>query len=223
MGALEKYQDLAQENFYLKNGDLDLKLHTDFFDLQTGKIYQKKSSHLLSFNAVDEKGGKCSKCNGHGLTEELDLENLILKNKSLKEDFLNLEKNNTDGYKYIMLYRDTIDLTLKKNKINKQKKFFSLPAGEQNIIKNLIFPKILHHQGQPSIGKFIKTAICTECNGTRLNYKANAVKLYGLNISELLKKTVDELYVFLSDKKLHHKKILTILESLQKATLEYLT
>ena len=44
-----------------------------------------------------------------------------------------------------------------------------------------------------------------------------------MNISELLKKTVDELYVFLSDKKLHHKKILTILESLQKATLEYLT
>ena len=223
LGELEKYQDLAQENFYLKNGDLDLKLHTDFFDLQTGKIYQKKSSHLLSFNAVDEKGGKCSRCNGHGLIEELDLENLILKNKSLKEDFLNLEKNNTDGYKYIMLYRDTIDLTLKKNKINKQKKFFSLSAGEQNIIKNLIFPKILHHQGQPSIGKFIKTATCTECNGTRLNYKANAVKLYGLNISELLKKTVDELYVFLSDKKLHHKKILTILESLQKATLEYLT
>ena len=223
LNELEKYQSLAKENFYLKIGDLDLKIHTDFLDLQTGKIYQKKSPHLLSFNTVGKNSGKCPKCNGHGIIKELDLKNLILKNKLLKEDFLGLEKNKTDGYKYIMLYRDTIDLTLKKNKINKQKKFFNLPIDEQNIIKNLIFPKILHHQGQPSIGKFIKNISCTECSGTRLNYKANAVKLYGLNISELLKKTVDELYVFLSDKKLHHKKILTILESLKKATLEYLT
>ena len=122
-----------------------------------------------------------------------------------------------------MLYQDTIEQTLKKNKIDKHKTYFDLSTDEQNIIKNLIFPKISQHQGQPSIGKFIKSIPCTECNGTRLNYKANAVKIHGLNISELLSKTVNELYFFLSDKKLHHKKILTVLESLKKATLEYLT
>ena len=223
LNELEEYQDLAQENFYLKIENLDLKLHTDFLDLQTGKIYQRKSSQLLSFNAADKRSGKCSKCNGYGIIEELDLDNLILKNKRLEEDFLNLAKNQTGGYKYVMLYQDTIEQTLKKNKIDKHKTYFDLSTDEQNIIKNLIFPKISQHQGQPSIGKFIKSIPCTECNGTRLNYKANAVKIHGLNISELLSKTVNELYLFLSDKKLHHKKILTILESLKKATLEYLT
>ncbi|MDQ7084434.1 MAG: hypothetical protein Q9M36_05680 [Sulfurovum sp.] len=56
-----------------------------------------------------------------------------------------------------------------------------------------------------------------------MNYKANAIKLHGVNISEILSFTVDKLYDFLQDKELHHKKILTILHSLQKATLGYLT
>ncbi len=223
LNELEKYQGLAQENFYLKLGSLDLKLHTDFLDSQTGKIYQKKSSQLLSFNAAEKRSGKCSKCNGRGIIEELDLDNLILKNKPLAENFLNLAKNEAGGYKYVMLYQDTIDQTLKKAKIDKQKKFFDLSPDEQKIIKNFIFLKIQQHQGQPSIGKFIKSIPCTECDGTRLNYKANAVKIHGFNISELLSKTVNELYLFFSDKKLHHKKILAILESLKKATLEYLT
>ncbi|MDQ7085272.1 MAG: hypothetical protein Q9M36_10255, partial [Sulfurovum sp.] len=66
--------------------------------------------------------------------------------------------------------------------------------------------KILKHQAKPSIGKFVKSIKCPICDGSRLNYKANAIKLHGVNISEILSFTVDKLYDFLQDKELHHKR-----------------
>ncbi len=224
LNELGNYKNLAQENFRIKSKNLDLKLNTDFFDIQTGKIYQKKSSQLLSFNASSKHSGKCDNCNGHGTVEDIDLESLILKDRHLSEYFLNLEINAKNGcYKYVLICRDTIEKSLKKAKIDASKNFYDLSIEEQKVIKDIVCPKIVKHQGKPSIGKFIKSIPCPECNGTRLNYKANAVKLHGLNISDMLLKTVDDLYLFLSDKTLHHKKILSILESLKQATLGYLT
>jgi len=223
LDELEKYAPLAQENFRLKSDNVDLKLNIDFFDVETAKIYQKKSTQLLSFNSSNQYSGKCENCNGHGLLDVIDLESLIIKDKLLSENFLNLAINEKGGYKYISLYRDTLDKTLKKANIDKSKTFYELSENEQNIITGLIYPKIIKYQAKSTIGKFIKSTACNTCKGTRLNYKANAIKIYGLSISDLLAKTVDELYLFLSDKKLHHNKIITILLSLKKATLGYLS
>lgn len=222
LDELEKYTPLAQENFRLKSDNVDLKLNIDFFDIETAKIYQKKSAQLLSFNSSSQYSGKCKNCNGHGVLNIIDLESLIIKNKLLSEDFLNLSTNEKGGYKYISLYRDTLDKTLKKADIDKSKTFNELSENEQAIITDLIYPKIIKHQAKPAIGKFIKLTACNTCKGTRLNYKANAIKIYNLSISDLLAKTVDELYLFLSDKTLHHKKIIAILLALKKATLGYL-
>lgn len=222
LNELEEYRPLAQENFRLKSDNLNLNLNVDFFDIETTKIYQKKSTQLLSFNSSSQHSGKCKSCHGHGLLDTLDLENLIIKDRLLSENFLNLAINEKGGYKHILLYRDTINKTLNKAKINKNKTFYALPENEQSIITDLVYPKIIKHKATPAIGKFIKSTACKTCRGTRLNYKANAVKFHGLNISNLLAKTVNELYLFLCDKQLHHKKILTILLSLKKATLGYL-
>lgn len=223
LNELDKYAPLAQDNFRLKNDELNLKLNIDFFDIETAKIYQKKSTQLLSFNSSSQYSGKCESCHGHGLLDVIDLEKLIPQDKRLSENFLNLAINEKGGYKYISLYRDTLDKTLKEAGIDKNKTFYDLSDNEQTIIAGLICPKIIKHQAKPSIGKFIKSESCKKCKGTRLNYKANAIRLYGLNISDLLAKTVDELYLFLCDKTLHHKKIIAILLSLKKATLGYLS
>jgi len=222
MEDLEKYAPLAKENFRLKSDELDLKLSIDFFDIETGKLYQKKSTQLLSFNSSSKFSGKCNSCAGHGVLDVIDLENLIIKDKLLGENFLNLATNEKGGYKYISIYRDTLDKVIKKAGIDKNKTFWELSSPEKDVITGLIFPKIIKHQARPTIGKFLKPMVCKACDGTRLNYKANAVKLYDLNISEMLKKTVDDLYDFLCDKALHHKKILNILFSLKQATLGYL-
>ena len=217
------FQDIALENFLYKNSRLSFNFGFDYPDEVTGKIYQKKSTQLLSFNASNRFSGKCEHCNGHGLIEDLDINSLILKDKNLDEYFLNLEDNGKGAYKYVNIRPSSIQKELTKQKIPLKQTYYNLSKEQQQIINDIIFPKILKHQGKPSIGKFVKTIECPVCKGTRLNYKANAVKLYGVNISEILTKTVDELYEFLQDKELHHKKILTILKALQKATLGYLT
>lgn len=220
---LEEYQNVALESFLIKNKNISFNFALDYPDLKTGKIYQKKSTQLLSFNATSILSGKCSNCNGHGLVNDIDLETLISKNENLNENFLNLEDNGKGAYKYVNIRHKSIQKNLIKHKIDLNQTYYDLTTEEQQIIKDEICPKILNHQAKPSIGKFVKTITCPICNGTRLNYKANAIKLHGVNISEILSFTVNELYGFFQDKILHNKKILIILESLQKATLGYLT
>jgi len=220
---IEKYQNLAIESFLCKSNNIYFNFGLDYPDLETGKIYQKKSTHLLSFNAISDLSGKCKECNGHGIKESIDDNLLFDKDKFLIDNFINIPINKNGRYEYIILYPKTIIDKLKKLKINLNQTYANLTPKEQHIIKDEIYPKILKHQTKPSIGKFVKTIQCPICNGTRLNYKANAIKLYGVNISEILNFTVDKLYKFLQDKTLHQKKILTILKSLQKATLGYLT
>ena len=220
---IKKYENIAVESFLIKNNDIEFNFNIDYPDLETGKIYQKKSIQLLSFNSISPLSGKCNKCNGHGFITDIDFKNLILKEKKLSDFFLNLEDNQKGCYKYIGLCQDTLGKIFKNYQIDINKTFFDLTNEQQQIIKNEIYPKILKHQWKPSIGKFVKIIKCPTCNATRLNYKANAVKLCGVSISEILEYSVDNLFKFLHDKTLHHKKILIILQSLQKATLGYLT
>jgi len=216
------YDNIATDNFLCKSNSQSFNFGLNYPDINTGIIYQKKSTQLLSFNATSEFSGKCKECNGHGIKESID-KNLLFNNKFLSDDFINISINKNDRYEYIILYPKTIIQELKKQKINLNQTYNDLIKEQQLIINDIIFPKILKHQGKPSIGKFVKNIKCSTCNGTRLNYKANAIKLYGISISEILNLTVNELYTFLLDKTLHHKKILIILNSLQKATLGYLT
>jgi excinuclease ABC subunit A len=221
--TIENYENIAIDSFLAKSKDIDFNFGFEYPDLLTGKIYQKKSTQLLSFNATNKFSGKCEECNGHGIVEDIDLETLIIKDRNLDEHFLNLEDNGKGAYKYVNIRPNSIQKDLQKQKINLNQTFYDLSNKEQKSIKDEIYPKILKHQAKPSIGKFVKSIKCPVCNGSRLNYKANAIKLHGVNISEILSFTVDKLYDFLQDKELHHKKILTILHSLQKATLGYLT
>jgi excinuclease ABC subunit A len=218
----EELETLAVESFLVRNSKLSLNFGYDYPDLKTGKIYQKKSAQLLSFNSIDEFSGKCKECNGKGLVENIDIENLI-NYKKINELFLNLEENGKGCYKYIGLCQDTLKKKFKEEKIDLNKTFHELEASQQKIVLDFISEKILKHKGKPSIGKFVKTDKCSVCGGTRLNYKANAIKLYGKSISDTLNFSVEELYDFFKDKKIHHKKIINILEALQKATLGYLT
>ncbi len=223
LSDLKKFEHLALCNFLIDSPDISLRFNTDFFDIDTGIIYQKKSSHLLSFNSTNDLSGKCCRCNGRGYIQDIDIDNLILSNVKMSGNFLNLEMNNNGCYKYILLCRDSLDSFLKKKSIPMNEVFHNLSDNKKQLLIKFIFDKILKHQNKPSIGKFIKDITCPECNGTRLNYKANSIKLFDHNISALLKKTVDETYSFLVKNKLKNKKILSILDTLRKSTLGYLS
>lgn len=220
---IENYKDIAKESFLLENQNISFNFGFDYPDLETGKIYQKKSQQLLSFNSLSEFAGKCKRCDGKGIIEDIDESGLFLKDKTMSESFLNLEENGKGCYKYVGICFDSLHRDFKENKITLNEAFFELDDEQKETVRSIIYPKILKHQGKPSIGKFVQTVECPVCNGTRLNYKASAVRLFGLSISQFLSKTVDELYDFLKDKNIHHKKIIDILKALQKATLGYLS
>lgn len=222
LNEIKEFERFALCNFLIDSPEISLRCNTDFFDIETGKIYQKKSSHLLSFNSINFLSGKCHKCNGYGYTQIIDNENLILKNVNISGNFINLELNENGCYKYIMLCRDTINALLKKEKIPQDKTFYCLSETQKELILDMITKKLLKHSNNPIINKFIKVTCCPECNGTRLNYKANAIKLYNYSISELLEKSVDELYDFFLEKKVNNK-ILSILYYLKQSTLGYLS
>lgn len=223
LNSIEEFENIALENFLFKSKNHTFNFSLDYPDLITGEMFQKKSIQLLSFNSTNHLSGKCQDCNGHGEIEDIDLSTLILDDKNLDEDFLNLEDNGKGAYKYVNIRPSSLQKILKKENINLNQTYNNLTPNEQLILNDEIFPKILKHQGKPSISKFIHKVQCPICNGTRLNYKANAVKLYGVSISEILKFTVDKLYNFLENKTLENKEILIILKSIQKSTLGYLS
>ncbi|MWV63010.1 ATP-binding cassette domain-containing protein [Helicobacter saguini] len=187
-------------------------------------MYQAPSQQLLSFNSTSKDSGKCDNCNGHGIVENI-YENALFTNKSLSSiDCVNLKFDEKGGYyKYIFLPHGDVVRECKKANIDITKSYFEITKDAQDFVKEIFFTRMIKHKNKDSISIFWHTEICPICNGTRLNYKANAIKLFDKNISEMLNLSVDEALVFLKDKPLHHKKILDILESLKLATLGYLT
>lgn len=220
---LENYQNLAKAGFVFENEEECLNFSKDFPDLESGILYAKPTSRLFSFNSTECDSGRCKYCQGRGFIEDILEDNLFTKKPIINSDFMNIPFDKDKGYyKYVLLDLKTILKECKKYNININKNYFDLNNHEQEIIKRILIPKISKHREKKSIGIFFYTKTCIECNGSRLNYKANAVRLFGKNISEILDLNISQALEFLTNKNLTHKKIIEILKSLQMATLEYL-
>lgn len=222
LDEINNYINIAQESFLFENKNRTFNFMLDYPDLHSGKIYQKKSEDLFSFNSNSKTSGRCYKCSGTGLIEAIDI-NSLFNNNLLSAIFINIPLNSQGRYENIILYPDSIKKLLIKESIDLNLTYYDLNLQDRQIINDIIFPKIFTHRNKPSIGKFINTLVCPECKGNRLNYKATAVKFHGFSITELLKFTVNELIEFLEDKKLENNNILIILKSLKKSTLGYLS
>ncbi|OQW92446.1 MAG: hypothetical protein BWK78_01715 [Thiotrichaceae bacterium IS1] len=217
--ALETYQVIALDNFQVTINHHSYHFKYDYICSACNRLYHPITSSLLSFNA-NTSSGICDECHGCGKLQTLDYEQLIIPTKQLNEHFLNLEHNG-NCYKYTYFCDDSFEKFCKENKIDNNKTFSALTDEHQKKVMHYIEEELLKRDNI-KISKFIKTITCPICGGSRLNYKANAVKLYGYSISELLNKTVDEMLGFFKNKTLHHFKIRTILNSLTRATVGYL-
>lgn len=220
---LENYENLAKAGFVFESSNENLNFNRDFPELESGVLYAKPTSRLFSFNSTELGSGRCEYCDGRGYIEDILEDNLFTKQPIIDSNFMNLSFDIHKGYyKYILLDLKTILKECKKHNINVDKNYFELNKHEQGIIKKIIIHKMSKHRGKKAIGMFFRATTCMKCDGSRLNYKANAVKLFGKSISEILELNISQALEFLTNKDLHHRKILEILESLKMATLEYL-
>ncbi|MGX2971938.1 ATP-binding cassette domain-containing protein [Helicobacter sp. T3_23-1059] len=217
----KKYTKLALCGFMLDCDGEKLYFDRDFFDIDDGKIYQKKSASLLSFNSTSVDSGRCEKCDGKGIVYGI-LEKELFNESAISEpDFINLPFHN-GYYKYILLDFQKLTQIYKKYNIDSSKNYFEISRESQMIILEEFRKRMQKHITKEPIKLFFDSVVCDKCNGSRLNYKANSIYLFNKNISQFLEMSVDELYLFLKDKKLYHEKIKNILQSLSLATLGYL-
>ena len=224
MQDLKQFEDLAKAGFVFESGDECLNFNRDFPDLESGILYAKPTSKLFSFNSTEFGSGRCEFCNGRGYVEDVSESSLFTSAPLADASFVNLPFNSDKGYyKYLLLSHKTILQECKKHRFDITRNYFELGLNEKEVIKKILIPHMSKHKNKESIGVFFHTITCAECGGSRLNYKANAVKLFGKSISEILSFSISQALELLLDKDLHHKKIIEILKSLKTATLEYLS
>ena len=84
---------------------------------------------------------------------------------------------------------------------SKNGKMFELNAEYRNAHRAIeeALKKAKTENGLTKINKFLTTKICSDCNGTRINKKANSTLIGGLNISQACQMTLNELVVWLPE------------------------
>ena len=84
---------------------------------------------------------------------------------------------------------------------SKNGKLFELNAEYRNAHKAIeeALKKAKTEKGLTKINKFLTTKVCSACEGTRVNKKANATLLGGINISTACKMTLKQLVSWLRD------------------------
>ena len=185
---------------------------------------------LFSFN---NPLGCCSSCHGLGVTIEAD-PNLLVADptKSIEGGALAcLPKKNHDTIEwndfYAVLSKYKISTTLPFNRLTKRQQdiiFYGPPEPVQYVYTSANGSKInkyvteglkdridrLYNSTQSEMmrkwyGTFMSEKECSTCHGARLNDMVLAVQVGGLNIDELTRKSLGEIYQFFSTLNLSEK------------------
>lgn len=189
-------------------------------DPKTGLSYSEPAPHNFSFNSPQ---GACPKCKGLGFTNVIDKEKII-PNPDLsiyQGGIVPLGK-----YKNTMIFWQ-IEAICDKYGVNLKTPLKDVPdealddilngTDERLNIKNealghsnysLSFAGLIRYiemqqqsdsssQAQKWAGQFVKTEICSECHGQRINREALYYRINGKNIAELAEMDIADLYKWL--------------------------
>ena len=161
--------------------------------------------------------GACPKCSGTGIIRDVDITKLV------PDETLTLEEGAVKpwskfgiSWMYLMagelgvrtdvpfneLTEDEKDIIYYREPVkryiaipSKNGKLFDLNCEYRNAISTVkeSLNKAKSEKGLTRIEKYLKVKTCDECNGSRINNKANSTLLNGINITEASSKTLEEL------------------------------
>lgn len=167
--------------------------------------------------------GACPTCSGTGFIRDVDTSKLVLdENKTLEDGAVSAWNQFGISWMYLVAGELGVrvnvpfkDLTEKEKDIvyngsavkkyinipSKNGKLFELNAEYRNAHKAIeeALKKAKTEKGLTKINKFLTTKVCSDCNGTRLNKKANSTLLGGLNLSQACQMTLKELVKWLPE------------------------
>jgi len=184
----------------------------------SGISYNEPAPHSFSFNSPQ---GACSKCNGLGYVNEIDIKKII---PDASQSIRNGGISPLGKYKNILIfwqieaiaakYKFTLDTPIKKipekaldtilygsdetfkllnTPLGKSSNYFLSLEGIVNYINNFQQEKAAD-SGKKWTDQFVKRVTCPKCNGARLKEESLHFKVSEKNIAELSALDIDELY-----------------------------
>ena len=184
----------------------------------SGISYNEPAPHSFSFNSPQ---GACSKCNGLGYVNEIDIKKII---PDASQSIRNGGISPLGKYKNILIfwqieaiaakYKFTLDTPIKKipekaldtilygsdetfkllnTPLGKSSNYFLSFEGIVNYINNFQQEKAAD-SGKKWTDQFVKRVTCPKCNGARLKEESLHFKVSEKNIAELSALDIDELY-----------------------------
>ncbi|WP_414053148.1 ATP-binding cassette domain-containing protein [Macrococcus equi] len=186
-----------------------------------------------SFN---NNNGMCPRCMGLGYVEDIDLNELIDFDKSLREGAINFPSFGPDtwrGRRYLNTGLFDNDKPLKDYTKEEMELFlYQEPMKIENPPHN--WPKSAKYEGliyrfrrnfltqdsfekkrfKKDIDRVVTEQVCPECGGARLNHRVLQSKINGMNIAQFCDLTISEALDFLDN--IHDEKAQYIIETLKK-------
>lgn len=184
----------------------------------------EKFSGLGAEEYAFNSSGACPMCGGTGIIEAVDMDSLI-PNKNLSIDegavapwktlmwslmtdvcremgvrtnipFKDLTKEEQDiVYDGPMVKKHIFYKPKNKDSVNATELDFTYYSAKATVLNAL--KKIKDEKSMSRVSKFLKEEICPECNGSRINKRANSTLLGGKNLSEVCDMSLRDLNIWL--------------------------
>ena len=231
--SIETALNLADGRAIVLNGEEELDFSTHFSCHICGFTVPKLEPRLFSFNAPI---GACDNCHGLGITEEVDVDNLIPdRSKSIRQGGIRYYKNiiGTDNIEWqtfaVLLKHYKIDLDTPIKDLTKKQLEVILYGSDAPIrytitssggnsynrndfiegIKNMIERRYVETTSSMSkewYHSFMVESVCPKCHGQRLNPEALSVRVGDKNICEFTQLSVGKALDWINNLKLDVEK-----------------
>lgn len=229
---IDDYDDIipAVEIKQINNNSNPRSTVATFLNLDTEfkKIFTKKNNVSPGFFSFNNPKNACKKCMGLGYVYELEDEQIIDENKSIKEGafipwhktFLGYEEKLLIKYaedNNISIVSKIKDLTESEKKLlyyGESEKKYKISYKAYGKMRNRLFKytgilteseknleNIRKASSKQKIEKYSVEKICPSCNGQRFDKKVLEYKVFGKNIGEFYLMEIEELYEFLINNK----------------------
>lgn len=187
-GSLDQLESLGISTacIYLSRGtEIVLDFSHQTFCQSCMTEYQQKALSLFTKSKLSERSGCCSACDGKGTISSLNEKLLFFPKKNLADGFLKLEH---DGEKYIPinLYKSKLKKIIQDGKGKLASVYEDFSAQIKSNIRKVIFDKLIALQGSAAYSELVTSSVCENCGGSGFSPAAQAVKLNGSSIADVL-------------------------------------
>ncbi|MCE0975437.1 MULTISPECIES: ATP-binding cassette domain-containing protein [Pseudomonas] len=210
----------------LIDDSLEIDFHEHGVALEDGTVFRLPSKLLFSRATMSSHSGCCRICDGAGTVTRYDAERAIDGQVPLKSGFLTMPLSPSGRYKGFKFLPSGLVALLKKEGIDVNKPYGLLSAEHKSTILNILNQKLAANSSDDAAQQFISVGICSDCEGSGLNWQARAVTVNGKSIDFFFGLTpaelIAELEVLVVDEDESARRIRGLLDYLSALSIDHI-